>query len=103
MESRIQSLFSSFADCWWFARTIFARAFFSVTNWLWYKKSVTRIPSCSNLSENSNLLSVLSYNLLAPLYVRSVDQRTGEIQPFAAFGELFEIFNLQAFLMFEYT
>jgi len=30
-------------------------------------------------------LSVLSYNLLAPLYVRPVDERTGTVQPFAAF------------------
>lgn len=28
---------------------------------------------------------VLSYNLLAPAFVRPVDLRTGEIQPFAAF------------------
>jgi len=30
-------------------------------------------------------LSVLSYNLLAPLYVRPVDERTGSVQAFAAF------------------
>ena len=30
-------------------------------------------------------LSVLSYNLLAPLYVRPVDERTGNVQAFAAF------------------
>ena len=30
-------------------------------------------------------LSVMSWNLLAPLYVRPVDKRTGEIQEFAAF------------------
>jgi endonuclease/exonuclease/phosphatase family metal-dependent hydrolase len=30
-------------------------------------------------------LSVLSYNLLAPLYVRPIDQRTGGVQSFAAF------------------
>eukprot|EP00967_Tisochrysis_lutea_P076181 scaffold102944_cov31-Tisochrysis_lutea.AAC.1 len=30
-------------------------------------------------------VSVLSYNLLAPLYVRPIDQRTGAIQAFAAF------------------
>jgi endonuclease/exonuclease/phosphatase family metal-dependent hydrolase len=30
-------------------------------------------------------LSVLSYNLLAPLYVRPIDQRTGCVQSFAAF------------------
>ena len=30
-------------------------------------------------------LSVVSYNLLAPLYVRPVDARTGSVQAFAAF------------------
>jgi hypothetical protein len=30
-------------------------------------------------------LSVLSYNLLAPLYVRPIDRRTGCVQEFAAF------------------
>ena len=30
-------------------------------------------------------LAVASYNLLAPLYVRPVDERTGGVQPFAAF------------------
>ena len=30
-------------------------------------------------------LSVLSYNLLAPLYVRPIDERTGDVQAFAAF------------------
>ena len=30
-------------------------------------------------------LSVVSYNLLAPLYVRPIDKRTGGIQAFAAF------------------
>mmetsp|Transcript_59673 Transcript_59673/g.140514 ORF Transcript_59673/g.140514 Transcript_59673/m.140514 type:complete len:492 (+) Transcript_59673:99-1574(+) len=30
-------------------------------------------------------LSVLSYNILAPLYVRPTDERTGEVQAFAAF------------------
>ena len=30
-------------------------------------------------------LQVVSYNLLAPLYVRPLDQRTGAVQPFAAF------------------
>lgn len=31
-------------------------------------------------------LSVLSYNLLAPLYVRPIDRRTGTVQDFAAFA-----------------
>ena len=35
--------------------------------------------------EQSWRLSVLSYNLLAPLYVRPVDERTGNVQDFAAF------------------
>ena len=30
-------------------------------------------------------MSVASFNLLAPLYVRPVDQRTGKVQPFASF------------------
>ena len=30
-------------------------------------------------------VEVLSYNLLAPAFVRPIDLRTGEIQPFAAF------------------
>ena len=31
------------------------------------------------------LAEVLSYNLLAPAFVRPIDLRTGAIQPFAAF------------------
>ena len=31
-------------------------------------------------------LSVLTYNVLAPLYVRPLDARTGGVQQFAAFG-----------------
>lgn len=31
------------------------------------------------------LLSIVSYNVLAPVYVRPLDKRTGGIQPFAAF------------------
>jgi hypothetical protein len=37
------------------------------------------------LDEDPSLLSVMSYNLLAPLYVRPVDERTGQVQDFAAF------------------
>ena len=37
------------------------------------------------LAQGQPLLSVLSYNLLAPLYVRPVDRRTGGVQSFAAF------------------
>eukprot|EP00980_Cylindrotheca_fusiformis_P014959 scaffold4095_cov117-Cylindrotheca_fusiformis.AAC.16 len=33
----------------------------------------------------STTLSVMSMNLLAPIYVRPIDRRTGTIQPFAAF------------------
>ena len=36
-------------------------------------------------TSQSNTISISSFNLLAPLYVRPIDQRTGEIQPFAAF------------------
>jgi hypothetical protein len=45
--------------------------------------------SFSDMSEGNSddplLLSVASYNLLAPVYVRPHDKRTGGIQPFAAF------------------
>lgn len=34
---------------------------------------------------NSNRISIASYNLLAPLYIRPIDKRTGQVQPFAAF------------------
>ena len=30
-------------------------------------------------------ISVASFNLLAPLYIRPIDQRTNKVQPFAAF------------------
>jgi endonuclease/exonuclease/phosphatase family metal-dependent hydrolase len=33
----------------------------------------------------SDDISISSFNLLAPLYIRPIDQRTGEVQPFAAF------------------
>lgn len=32
-----------------------------------------------------DVISISSFNLLAPLYIRPIDQRTGEVQPFAAF------------------
>merc|ERR1719329_1720759 len=34
---------------------------------------------------NADQLSVLSYNILAPIFVRTLDLRTGEPQPYAAF------------------
>lgn len=37
------------------------------------------------LDSDPSRLSILSYNLLAPLYVRPIDQRTGGVQGFAAF------------------
>jgi mRNA deadenylase 3'-5' endonuclease subunit Ccr4 len=43
---------------------------------------------CRNGNSSSDqhlLLSVASFNLLAPCYVRPLDRRTGRIQPFAAF------------------
>lgn len=44
------------------------------------------IPYGTPLTTSSNdIISISSFNLLAPLYVRPIDQRTGEIQPFAAF------------------
>lgn len=46
----------------------------------------TKIPYGTRLvSSSSDIISISSFNLLAPLYVRPIDQRTGEIQPFAAF------------------
>ena len=38
-----------------------------------------------NTSLDSPHLSVLSYNVLAPIYVRPIDSRTGAVQAFAAF------------------
>lgn len=38
-----------------------------------------------SLKRHDECISVVSFNLLAPLYVRPLDKRTGEIQPFAAF------------------
>ena len=46
--------------------------------------SVAR-PRGQRLDSVPEHLSVLSYNLLAPLYVRPIDERTGGVQPFAAF------------------
>lgn len=43
------------------------------------------LPKGAPLDGRLARLSVLSYNLLAPLYVRPVDERTGGVQPFAAF------------------
>jgi endonuclease/exonuclease/phosphatase family metal-dependent hydrolase len=37
------------------------------------------------ISNDHHPISILSLNLLAPLYVRPIDKRTGGIQPFAAF------------------
>ncbi|KAL7540585.1 hypothetical protein ACHAXR_010218 [Thalassiosira sp. AJA248-18] len=39
----------------------------------------------SNHDKNRTQVAVASFNLLAPLYIRPVDQRTGKIQPFAVF------------------
>jgi hypothetical protein len=36
-------------------------------------------------SSSSTKLSIASFNLLAPLYIRPIDQRTGLVQPFASF------------------
>jgi mRNA deadenylase 3'-5' endonuclease subunit Ccr4 len=37
------------------------------------------------ISNDHHPISILSLNLLAPLYVRPIDKRTGGVQPFAAF------------------
>jgi endonuclease/exonuclease/phosphatase family metal-dependent hydrolase len=49
--------------------------------------TMTKLPFGSRLeaASSSDAISVASFNLLAPLYIRPIDQRTGEIQPFAAF------------------
>ena len=44
-----------------------------------------KVPKGSRLDACPERLSVLSYNLLAPTYVRPLDARTGEVQEFAAF------------------
>ena len=36
-------------------------------------------------NNNDKVISVASFNLLAPLYIRPIDQRTGKVQPFASF------------------
>ena len=43
----------------------------------------TPLPTMSG--GDGGCLSVASFNLLAPAYVRPLDLRTGEVQPFAAF------------------
>mmetsp|Transcript_91820 Transcript_91820/g.285704 ORF Transcript_91820/g.285704 Transcript_91820/m.285704 type:complete len:565 (-) Transcript_91820:28-1722(-) len=42
-------------------------------------------PRGTPLDGNDGLFSVLSYNLLAPAFVRPIDKRTGNVQGFAAF------------------
>ena len=46
-----------------------------------YKNGVP-LPSCA--------VSISSFNLLAPLYIRPIDTRTGKVQPFAAFDWISE-------------
>ena len=45
----------------------------------------TAVPKGTAFEPESARLSVLSYNLLAPIYVRPIDRRTGAVQAFAAF------------------
>jgi len=45
----------------------------------------TVFPKGTPLDQTAAYLSVLSYNLLAPIFVRPIDLRTGEVQPFAGF------------------
>lgn len=45
----------------------------------------------SFLKHDTSHLSVLSYNILAPVYVRPLDKRTGKVQEFAAFAWAGEI------------
>ena len=46
----------------------------------------TAVPKGTAFDPESARLSVLSYNLLAPIYVRPIDRRTGAVQAFAAFA-----------------
>lgn len=58
-----------------------------------------RVPKASPLDGDALQLSVLSYNVLAPLYVRPIDSRTGGVQAFAAFewcGEGDELLDFAA-------
>jgi len=43
------------------------------------------IPTNKDADASSSFISFMSFNVLAPLYVRPFDKRTGGIQPFAAF------------------
>ena len=45
------------------------------------------LPSGTPLGTQADHVSVLSYNLLAPLYVRTIDKRTGLPQEYAKFGK----------------
>ena len=47
--------------------------------------ALTTTPKGTPFDPDSSVFSVVSYNLLAPVYVRPVDTRTGEVQAFAAF------------------
>ena len=49
-------------------------------------KAALKVRKGTPLEALEGQLSLVSYNLLAPLYVRPVDSRTGEIQSFAAFA-----------------
>ena len=42
------------------------------------------------IQNRDNIISISSFNLLAPLYIRPVDTRTGKIQPFASFDWISE-------------
>lgn len=49
------------------------------------EQQCTTLAKGTPLDSDSACLSVLSYNLLAPAFVRPIDKRTGGVQPFAAF------------------
>jgi hypothetical protein len=40
--------------------------------------------------DDTNSISISSFNLLAPLYIRPIDTRTGKVQPFASFDWIAE-------------
>ena len=48
-------------------------------------QKVTKIGKGVALNTDPSTISFLGYNLLAPIYVRPIDARTGSVQEFAAF------------------
>jgi hypothetical protein len=47
--------------------------------------AVKKCPNGTPLPSTIGTISISSFNLLAPLYIRPIDTRTGQVQPFASF------------------